>query len=1187
MSKTRLTLPSIFLGLRFRTLPLTLAAPFLLTHGTLCAQEFRGTISGTVSDASGGVLPGALVTVRNLGTGTTYKLKSDSSGFYSAPSLAPGTYEVDVEAPNFQTYRRRGLTVNSGDHPSVDVTLQAGDVSQAVTVTADVPMVDTTNAAIGQTIGTREVEDLPQNGRTPVVLAQLALGVSSTTPPSQVRPFDNGGAASITVAGAKNQTTETLLDGSPDTDSQLKVAYSPPQDVVQQIQVFAFQVDAAYGHSGGGIVNQVTKGGGNELHGSLYEYNQTAAFTANNYFSKRNGTPRPNTHYNQYGLSIGGPVVIPRVFDGRNKVFFEFGYEGIRDSQPSSGYLHVPTAAERTGDFSDLLLAGGPSYTIYNPATAKVSNGVVTRTAFAGNKLPSVNPVAAALLQYYPLPNVPGAGPLTLNNYFHNFASTDTYDNQFGRMDFNIFSRDKLFFDVRHNNRLQSTSNYFGNAATGALLTRTNWGAVVDDVHSFNATTIANVRFNWTRYASLTGGPSQGTDVTTVGLPGSLQANANIQQLPSIAIGSTGACNQTSASVTTFACLFTPNNTPNANWNDSFHIFADVTKVLGSHSIKAGVDAREYRIENISYGYPTGQFVFGSNFTQASSNSNAAPFGQDLAAFELGLPTSGSINRNVFTATHNRYLGIFGQDDWRVSRSLTLNMGLRFDHDFPMYERHNRAIASFDPTLTTPLAAAATAAYRTAPVAAIPAGQFQVPGGVVYASDARPQLFNTDSYTYSPRFGFAYTPSGYSGKTTISGGFSIFVFPVQNLATINSTGFSQTTAYVATNDNYLTAASTVANPFPNGLLQPAGASNGASTNQGLATQTFNQHMKNGYSERYALSVQQQLDANTVFQLAYIGAHYVKLQVGSVPLNPIPAQYLSQSAVKNTAMASVLTSSVANPFRGLLPGTTLNANSVAQGQLLTPYPQYPVNGLTLADVDNGSSSYNSLNARVQRRLSHGLSVIANYTWSKNIEQVSLLNPTDTHYERRTSTFDYPNKLILASTYTLPYSATGGTGFAGHLTHAVLGGWAVSGIYLLQSGAPLGFGNLIYNGGDLRLNTRQTSPGVAAIDVTRFDRVSADQPTASVNGVSVQTNIRSLPSTFSAYRADKTNNLDASVARQFSFRERFTGELRMEAFNALNHAQFSGPNLSPTSSAFGIISSQANTPRVIQLSAHVRF
>jgi len=1148
------------------------------------AQEFRATISGTVTDNSGAVVPHASVVVTNMDTGGQTRLQSNDAGSYAAPSLAPGRYSIQVEAANFKSVLRNGITVQAGDHPQIDMQLQLGEVSQSVVVDADVPLIDTTNSAIGQSIGIKEVEDLPQNGRTPVVLAQLALGVSSTQAPGQVRPFDNGGAASITIAGAKNQTTETLLDGSPDTDSQLKVAYSPPQDVVQEVKVYAFQADAAYGHSGGGVVNQVTKGGTNRLHGSVYEYNQTAALTANNYFSNRNGVSRPNTHFNQYGLSMGGPVWIPKVFNGRDKVFFEFSWEGIRDSQPAGGYLHVPTAAEKQGDFSDLLAAGGSTYTIYDPSTAVTTGGVTRRTAFANNKLPSVNPIAAKLLSYYPDPNVPGATALTLNNYFSNFNSTDTYDNQFGRLDFNIGANNKLFFDVRHNQRVQTTSDYFHNDATGALLTRTNWGAVVDDVHTFNATTVANVRFNWTRYASLTGGPTQGTDPAFVGYSESLSQGANIQQLPSVALTSTNSCNKTGTQ-TTYACLFTPNNTPNANWNDVFHIFGSVNKLAGNHSLKFGADAREYRIENISYGYPTGQFIYNTDFTQAASNSSSAPFGQDLAAFELGLPTSGNINRNVFTATWNRYLSLFAQDDWRISRTLTINAGLRFEHDFPMYERHNRAISSFDSSLTTPLSSAAAAAYSANPIPQIPVGQFAAPGGVVYASNARPQLYNTNSYTFSPRVGFAWTPELYDGKTTITGGFGIFVFPVQNLATINSTGFSQTTPYVATNDNYATPATTLANPFPTGLLTPQGSSGGAATNQGLSTGTFNQHMKNGYSERWALSLQQQLDANTIFQLAYIGAQYVKLQVSSMPLNPIPARYLSSSPVRDPNVVALLNGSVANPFRGLLPGTTLNGNTIPRGQLLTAYPQYPINGLTLQAIQNGRSSYNSMNARVQRRLSHGLTFIANYTWSKNIEQTTRLNDSDLKYEKRIASFDYTNKLSIASVYTLPFSATGGDSLPSHVAHAVLGGWAISGIYTLQSGAPLAFGNLIYYGGNLRLNPRETN--VAAFDTTQFDRAANDQPSISVNGVSVQTNIRTLPSTFSQYRADRTNNLDTSVARQFRFRESLTAEIRGEAFNSLNRAQFGSPNLSPTATSFGQISSQANQPRILQVSAHVRF
>jgi hypothetical protein len=346
------------------------------------AQEFRGSIAGLVTDSAGSIVKGASVTIRETDTGASFNTKTDGRGNYIAPSLTPGKYAVHVEAPTFRAFLQNGIILQSSEQSVVNVTLQAGDVGQEVVVTADAPIVDASNAAIGQVITTREVEDLPQNGRTPVVLAQLALGVSSTNHPGPTRPFDNAGAAGISIAGTPSESTEILLDGSPDTDNLLKLAYSPPQDIVQSVHVNAFQVDAAYGHSGGGVLNQVTKGGTNTFHGSMYEYAQLAALNANTYFADQTHTPKPNTHYNQYGLSLGGPIWIPKLFNGRDRGFFEFAWEGIRDSQPASGFLTVPTDAERGGDFS-ALLAAGPQYQIYDPQMAHVdSKGNITRTAF-------------------------------------------------------------------------------------------------------------------------------------------------------------------------------------------------------------------------------------------------------------------------------------------------------------------------------------------------------------------------------------------------------------------------------------------------------------------------------------------------------------------------------------------------------------------------------------------------------------------------------------------------------------------------------------------------------------------------------------------------------------------------------------------------------------------------------------
>ena len=1154
-------------SLRFATLTPVL---FTMLSYSAHAQEFRGSIVGIVSDTQGASIPNATVVVQNTDTGAIFRTSTNGHGDYTAPSLAPGKYAVRVEAASFNSFERRGINLQAGETPQVNITLQAGDVSQHVVVTADAPMVDPSDATISQVITTREVEDLPQNGRTPVVLAQLGVGVSSTNRPGTTRPFDNAGAAAISIAGTHDESTEILMDGSPDTDNLQKLAYSPPQDIVQSVAVSAFQVDAAYGHSGGGVLNQITKGGTNTFHGSMYEYAQFAALNANGYFADRTNTPKANTHYHQYGLSAGGPVWIPHVFNGKDRIFFEFAWEGIRDSQPASGFLTVPTDAEKKGDFSSLL-GLGPQYQIYDPATATVVKGNVVRQPFANNIIPDnrINPIARKLMSYYPEPNTT-AGPDGVHNFFTSFPSRDLYDNQFGRMDFNVRTKDKLFLDVRHSQRTQITNNYFNNISTGDPLDRVNWGSAVDNVYAATPTTIINSRVNWTRYVNYAIAGSQGLDPTTIGYPGYLTNGTTLLEYPSIQFN---GCN--SSSSTTFACLFDPNNLAASTYTESYHLLNSVTKVLHQHVLKFGVDAREYRISNIAYNYSTGKFTFGNNFTQASSTSASAPLGQDLSALLLGLPTAGEYDQNVFISTHSKYIGMYLQDDWKVTKTLTLNLGLRFDHDFPLYERHNRAINGFDPSVATALTSAAAAAYNAQPIPQIPIGQFKPLGGVTFADSAHPQLYNTPSKTFSPRVGFAWAPSALKGNTVFSGGFAIFAFPLLDVGTVNTSGFSSTTPYVATNDNYATSASTLSNPFPSGLIPPTGSSLGASTYQGQLVYWFNKEFHNAYSERFALSMQHQLDQNTFFQVAYIGAHYVKLPV-QIDLNPIPRQYLSTKATRDADVINLLSTTVANPLKGLLPGTTLNGSTTTRSQLLLPYPQYPVDSVVVQNVSAGTDSYNSLNVRVQRRLTHGLSLLMNYTWSKNIEQDSLLNPTDTHFEKRIGTEDYPNHLVIASTYKLPYSAIGGQSILGHLKHALLGGWAASGSYLLQSGPPLSWGNLVYLGGPLNLNTRETIK--PAFDITRFDRVSGDQPTL---------NIRTFHTTDSRWRGDKTNNLDASLARQVAFHDRFTGELRVEAFNLFNHPVFGNPNLTPTSSSFGLITSQAGESRTLQVSAHIRY
>src|SRR5580658_1005829 len=399
------------------------------------AQEFRGTISGTVTDPAGAVVANAKVTAVETSTNTKVQTVSDSSGQYALPFLAPGQYSLTVESSGFRQAVRSGIQVGSGEHPVIDVTLAVGDTSQQVLVTGEAPMVNTENASTGQAITAAQVEELPLDGRTPMMLAQLSMGVISTSQPSLVHPFDSAGPAAISIGGLPSQTSELLMDGSPDATWDFRLAYSPMQDAVQEVRVKAFDNDAAYGHTGSGTANMILKTGTNQLHGTLWEFNQPDNLSANTYFNDKSGVPTPVTHLNEYGLTASGPVFLPKVYDGRNKLFWYFGWESFIDSQPNTTLLTVPTAAERTGDFSALLPAGS-QYQLYNPYTAAQSGSTVTRMPFAGNMIPStmISPVGAAYMQYFPQPNVTnGVGPTGVNNYISNATTNDNFVNFLGR----------------------------------------------------------------------------------------------------------------------------------------------------------------------------------------------------------------------------------------------------------------------------------------------------------------------------------------------------------------------------------------------------------------------------------------------------------------------------------------------------------------------------------------------------------------------------------------------------------------------------------------------------------------------------------------------------------------------------------------------------------------------------------
>src|SRR4051794_29358527 len=362
------------------------------------AQEFRGTLSGRVIDPQQAAVPQAKILASENDTGAKFQTVSGADGTYVLPFLPPGPYTISAEAAGFKKYVNKNVRVTTNEGEQIDITLEVGTIDQSVTVSAEGSMLETATASTGQVINTRLVENMPINGRAPLVLAQLAYGVTPNSDPKFSRPFDNSGPSGFSMGGAPNQSNELLIDGSPDTTRNSRVAYNPPPDAVQEIKVETFQTDAAYGHTAGGTVNVVMRGGTNQLHGSMYEFNQIKNFAATPFFTNKAGGKKSSLIFNQWGFTMGGPVWVPKVFNGKNKVFWFFGYEGIKDALPEAQNVSVPTAAERGGDFSALLkVPGGEKciaatgfncYQIFDPLTGVQNGARVQRQPFADNMIP-------------------------------------------------------------------------------------------------------------------------------------------------------------------------------------------------------------------------------------------------------------------------------------------------------------------------------------------------------------------------------------------------------------------------------------------------------------------------------------------------------------------------------------------------------------------------------------------------------------------------------------------------------------------------------------------------------------------------------------------------------------------------------------------------------------------------------
>jgi hypothetical protein len=1147
------------------------AVVLALAEAPMYGQVISASINGAVLDPAGAAVPNAKVRAVNTSTNLEIAAATDSDGRYTFPSLPPGgPYSVIVTAAGFNTEERSGVTLEVNQAARIDFTLRIGATTETVQVTAEAPLIDATTAAMGQVVTGESIVNLPLNQRNTYSLIFLAPGVQGDVSFT----YNN---MNFSINGGRPGTTDILVDGIPSSPGLANpnqgIAVFPSVEAVQEFKVQTNAYSAEFGRSGSGIINLIYRSGTNQFHGSLFEFLRNSDLDANSYYSNLNGVVLPNFKRNQFGASLGGPVELPRLYRGRNKTFFFAAYEGLRQGSATTLTTTVPSVAQRSGDFSHTLNAAGQLVTIYDPLTTAPQGSGYVRQAFPGNVIPAdrIDKVGKNAAAYFPLPNRPGsiAG---VNNYFAAGTSVLNTNLVDAKVDENLSDRSRFF--VRYSRLALNQPSPVLLPPEVAVAQRspdnqaqTNNSVAIDFTRTISATNLVEVRYGFARIKLDYRSTSLGFDPTKLGFPASIAANADHLIFPGIAPAN-------------YYGLGAPGQGDTRDPSFESHLLAiENTRILSAHTLRFGVEARLLRVDDTESGSSTGNFSFTNAITQGPNpNAASTTAGNSIASLLLGVG-SGSIGINLKdVATQSRYYAAFVQDDWKVLRKLTLNLGLRYDLDIPRTERFNR-LQTFDPLVPSPLAA------RT--------GIAGLRGGVVFTGvdGSSRRQFEPQWHNFNPRFGFAYQATA---RTVVRGGFGIFYAPTLRGAgaTVGSTGFGATTNYAGSPDG-LTPAFYLSNPFPNGLNLPAGSSQGVLTGIGSS---FESPMTGDnivpYTESWNLDVQRQLPGSVLLDVAYVGSHGVHLNMGgeaTININQLTPDVI--------ALGSKLQQSVANPFYKIITTGPEASATVPLAYLLTPFPQF-------TEVDNmfptgGYSLYHALQVKVEKRLSHGLSTLVSFTGQKSIDDFSILsnvgnstggiqNIYNGHAERAVSSNDRSRRLVISGTYRLPIGR--GQALGRHWNRAIdalIGGWQMNGIYTYQTGFPLSVTaqNTCTNCGinTLRPNNNGQSAkldGPVSQRLKQYFNTSVfTQPTPFTLG--------NAPRTLPDVRAPSSENIDFSLFKMFHPMERMTVVFRAEAFNILNQVVFGMPNVSLNSNQFGVISSQANSPRAVQFGLKVLF
>jgi len=1104
-------------------------------------------------------VPLAEITAINVDKGIERRTMSNDAGYYTVSLLPPGNYRISVRKDGFRSVSGSAIPLAVDQIARVDFTLEVGSVSETVQVTANAPTVENSTAALGTVIGTKQITDMPLNSRNPLRLAYLVPGFSPS--PNFSDQFNR--ATSFRINGGRSNMNDLFIDGisnsPPASNGFLSYAVFPSPDALQEFKVQTNSYSAEYGRSGGGVINMVMRSGTNQFHGTFYEFLRNSKMDANNFFANRAGNALPSFQRNQFGVAGGGPII-------RDKAFFFVNYEGLRQRQGATLLATFPTQLERSGDFSRSSKRVGAQCLptqIFDPVTTRANPaGGFVRDPFPGNAIPAsrFDPVSVNVAGYFPVPTQAGDACTGANNFFSR-ASAKFDNNQIdSKFDWAPTSNNRLFGGISYRRSIEFTPNHHRNISNPDFQTNgfeiPSWGARLDYTRIQTASLVLNVRGGFTTVTQDAPPPvPDGFQLTDLGFPASLQQ----QTLRPTAFPVFNAAGYRSLGQTFASPLET---------FQTYSLASSGTWVRGAHTFKFGLDMRLNQVGSNLKQNINGNYTFNLAMTQGPNpNTAQANLGDGMASFLLGTGASGFVQILPSVFTSNLYQAYYIQDDFKVTSRLTLNFGLRYDIENGKSDRFDQ-LTWFDYDVPSPLAG--------------PAGLPGLRGGIRFQGLDAARQYPTDFNNFGPRFGLAYT---LNQKTVLRAGYGIFFLPYVGQAGNSraSEGYSTQSPWVNSLDG-LRPENYLRNPFPTGLTLPAGKSNGLLTNigQNHPDSIDRAPIRSSYVQQWNVNVQRELPGRIVVEAAYIGNKGNKLVDGGWEMNQLRPELLSQG----TALQQLTN----NPFFGLIASGPLAARQVTRGQLLRDFPQY----LTVTNFrpTAASSVYHAFQMRVQKDFAQGTSFLVAYTNAKLIDdsvgvgagglESVHMDAFNRRLDRSVSPQDISQRFVVSFLQELPFGR--GKALGGQWPRTldlVLGHWQFNGQVTLQTGVPL------------PLTAPNNTNGFSALqrpNVSGDATLPSDRPTSEKIAEWFNTRAFSQPAAFTFgntgrtlpnVRAPGLRDSEVSLFKSFPFGENRRFEFRAEFFNLTNTPNFGTPGLAFGAGGFGVITTQANSPRQVQL------